>query len=620
MKIELLQFTAPIDLQAAEGQPAKPPRFEMLAYSGGFMSPNGFRNTVIDLAGMVLPASLPILMEHDSSLQTGVVGTGQARVDGGKLLASGTLVADLDGTQHLLKLARGGVALQASIGADPVEVRRLEGGERVRVNGREHVTPANGGLLVVRSTLREISVVAVGADSNSSTTIAAKGSDVMPLETTTQTPAEIITAERARFQRIDEICRGSWGTSADRVDQLRAQALAETITVEKLQGELLGILRAGRPAAPTPGGRVNISSADVIQAALLQRVGRGELAAKLFGGEVAEQGHRLRATSLVDLAAMALTLEGATAPSGRQEMLRAAFSTLSLPTALSNVTGKILLEEYAAAPATWRSFAKVMSAADFKPQVGIRPSFVGNLEPVASKGEIKHGTLGESTYPWSVDTYAKMMTLSRQDVINDDVRFLDELAPMMARMAARSLSDLVWSVILANAGSFFSTGNGNYREGADTALTLASLQALALLIRTQRDAKGYDLDIVPKTLVVPPELETTARTLLNSELIETTAGNPTGNAMKGLAALEVESRLSNSDRFAGASATQFYLFGSPMDAPVIVGYLDGATAPTVEFFGLDHDVNTLAMSWRCFHDFGAALADHRAAAKSKGAA
>jgi hypothetical protein len=52
----------------------------------------------------------------------------------------------------------------------------------------------------------------------------------------------------------------------------------------------------------------------------------------------------------------------------------------------------------------------------------------------------------------------------------------------------------------------------------------------------------------------------------------------------------------------------------------VVAFLHGKQSPTVEFFGFDADPNTLAATWRVFFDFGAALADHRAAYKAKGEA
>ena len=57
-----------------------------------------------------------------------------------------------------------------------------------------------------------------------------------------------------------------------------------------------------------------------------------------------------------------------------------------------------------------------------------------------------------------------------------------------------------------------------------------------------------------------------------------------------------------------------------MAAPIIVGFLDGRQTPVIETFGLDAQVNKLALSFRCYHDFGAALGDHRAALKSTGEA
>ena len=52
--------------------------------------------------------------------------------------------------------------------------------------------------------------------------------------------------------------------------------------------------------------------------------------------------------------------------------------------------------------------------------------------------------------------------------------------------------------------------------------------------------------------------------------------------------------------------------GAAVDLPMIVGFLNGKQTPTVEQFGLGADPNYLAVSFRCFHDFGCALGDYRA--------
>jgi len=55
-------------------------------------------------------------------------------------------------------------------------------------------------------------------------------------------------------------------------------------------------------------------------------------------------------------------------------------------------------------------------------------------------------------------------------------------------------------------------------------------------------------------------------------------------------------------------------------AAVEVAYLNGVQTPTVDYFGLDNDANVLGVIWRCYYDFGAALAEWRAGLKSNGAA
>ena len=141
------------------------------------------------------------------------------------------------------------------------------------------------------------------------------------------------------------------------------------------------------------------------------------------------------------------------------------------------------------------------------------------------------------------------------------------------------------------------------------------------MLRTQKDAEGNLLDLEPAVLLVCPELEQTALGLLNSTEVQRVATGdqqPTGNTHKDIALLSVEPRLSDV-AFAGNSATAWYLFSNPSNAAVVVGFLDGQETPVIESFGLDHDVNKLAYSFRVYHDFGCALADHRAVIKSKGA-
>ena len=185
----------------------------------------------------------------------------------------------------------------------------------------------------------------------------------------------------------------------------------------------------------------------------------------------------------------------------------------------------------------------------------MRPSQIGDLEEVPAGGELKHGSIKEGTYQYSVDTFGKMLSIDRRNIINDDLGLFEDTAASLGRATMRSLSDLVYKVLLANIGGFFGADNGNYDEGVGTALSSASLATGIARMMIQRDDENRDLDIRAPTLLVPPELHPTAKELLQSDFFQHSSNDlPTGNALKDVVALEVQPRRSNSDRFAGTSS------------------------------------------------------------------
>jgi len=605
---ELLLSAAEVEIQAT----GKPPAVTIVAYTGGLMSVPGWGPVAIDLAGIDASAEqVGILADHNSSL-AGIVGHGKAVIANGRLLVQGTITPSTDAARQVVELAKGGFRFQASVGVAPLEYERVRAGELVEVNGRALKAPASGFTLVRAGVLREVSIVAIGADAGTSVSIAANGKEQSMSQTETLTAEQIradALAETTRINAIRKACGGRFGN-------IEATAISEGWDTQRTE---LEVLRARRPIPLSTHQREEPASRLVLEAAILAHMNGEHLAEKHLGADAAQRARDLRATNLVDLCRAALMLDGRDAPHGRDGLIKAALSTYSLPTALGDAANKLLFEAYTESPATWRAFASVKSAVDFKQHTGIRISDTGELTQLPPGGEIKHGSVKEAMYGYSIDTFAKMLSIDRRDIINDDLSLFDDTARSLGRAAMRSLSDLVYKVLLANAGNFFSAGHGNYDAGAGTALASSSLAAGIAKMLAQRDDENRDLDIRARTLLVPPELQQTAKELLLSDFIQRANNDlPTGNALKNSVSLEVEPRLSNDERFDGTSAKAWYLFAGPSDAAIIVAFLQGKQSPTVEFFGFDADPNTLAASWRVYHDFGAALADHRAAYKAKG--
>ena len=620
---EMILSAAEVEIEAA-GKDARP-KISVVAYTGRIMRVPGWGDIAIDLAGLEAGGQVPLLADHNATVGS-VVGHGEPAVANGRLMVAGVVSGAGEPARHVVEMARGGFQFQASVGVAPTEHERVKPNQSVEVNGRSLSSPG-GFTLVRRGRLREVSITPLGADAETSVAIAASRQGRTNMADIAH-ENQIRADERDRLKEIELTCRPmgerDWGPQQKRVDEMRAKAVAGDMTVSELRAGVLEVLRASRPVFSgviTGGGSGHIPRARVIEAAIIKRAGFAALAEKALGPACMEAADDLRVAHTLDLCRAALQHEGIDTPADREGMVRASLTTHTLTEALGSAVNKVLLDGYRDSPSTWRSFAGVRSVPDFKTATAIRPSFTGSLQQIPPGGEFKHGGADEATTQYKVDTYGKMFSIDRRDLINDDLSLFDSVGRVMGQAAMRKLSDLVYDTLLTNAGAFFAAGNGNYITGADTNLSPDSLgRAIAAMI-TQRDPEGNDLDLRPVVLVVPPELQTVGRAVLESEYITTQPGQPTGNSLRKAVGLEIEPRLSNTKKYGNKASTKhWYLFAAPVASPIIVGFLNGQQTPTVEFFGLDQTVNKLAVSWRVYFDFGAALCDPRAAVRAKGEA
>jgi len=595
---EIVLTAAKVEIAAGEAQ--KQPAVSIVAYTGGIMRVGGWGDIAINLAGLDCGGAIPLLVDHDPGLDN-VLGKGEAKVLIGQLHVAGNIVGSTAAAKKVLDLARDGFPLQASVGVAPEETTRIAPGDKVEINGRTVVAPKGGLTVVAKGKLREVSVVTMGCDSRTSVAIAASqgvGDD------------DVLTTERVRVASIMKL--------TVKHPEIAAKAVSEGWDSTKTE---LEVLRASRPKAPTTWVPASfVANSTVIEASLLSRMGYRAMAEKTLGAEAMERAEGLRANSLVDLCRAALLAEHQDIPNNRMELVKAAVSTISLPTALGDTAHKILLNAYNESPATWKAFCAVVNVSDFRTAKAIRPTFVGELEELPPGGEFKHDSITEAVTDIQAKTFGKMLSIDRRDIMNDDLSLFNTTADALGRAAMRALSDLVYSTLLSNTNAFFGAPNGNYISGADSVLSVDSLGRAIALMLAQKDASNRNLDIRPVTLLVPPEQYQTAKMLLESDLIQRAANTPMGNPLKNAVQLGVEPRLSNTARFTGASDKGWYLFATPSDAALIVCFLNGVQSPTVEFFGLNSDVNTLAMSWRVYFDFGCGFGDYRAAVLSTGQA
>lgn len=301
----------------------------------------------------------------------------------------------------------------------------------------------------------------------------------------------------------------------------------------------------------------------------------------------------------------------------------AGFSTLDISGILSSAANKFVRPAFEAVEATWRTISGVRNLRDFKTHTTY--SLTGDMmyEKVGAGGEIKHGTLGDESYTLRADTYGKMLAITRKDLINDDLGALTAVPRRLGRGAALKINDVFWTEFLADVSTFYTSGRGNYFEGAATNLQSSSLKTAVEKFRRQTDPDGKPLGIQPAILVVPPELEITADELMTSTMVNTggaatTEKVPNRNVWTGKFRIAMSTYLSNSS-YTGYSTTAWFLLADPNDLPVIeIGFLNGRDMPVID--SADADFNTLGIQFRGYHDFGVAKQEYRAGVRSKGAA
>ncbi len=302
--------------------------------------------------------------------------------------------------------------------------------------------------------------------------------------------------------------------------------------------------------------------------------------------------------------------------------VQAAFTAISLPGILSNLANKEAVEGYMEEDSVWKDIAQIKRSSDFKTSTTYRLLDNMKYEKLPPGGKIKHGTLGEESFTRSVDTYARMGQITRQDIINDDLQLLDDLRNVIGRGGALALNELFWTVFLANLATIFTATRTNYIEGSTTNLGTdgvgLGLGQKAWRKRTSPTADGAKrLSGRAKFLLVPPELETIADALYvarNDSSVKVSDTNTFAGKYKPI----VANQLSDSS-FSGYSTTAWYLLGDKSaGTPVVVSFLNGQETPTVE--SADADFSTLGIQFRGYHDFGCDLGDgYLNALMSKGA-
>ena len=641
------------------------PKVAGLAYGGGKMNLPGWKfPVVVDLAGMEIPDTVPLLTNHENKTDSRV-GMISASIKNNALEITGEIVSDSKDAHDIVAQSKAGADWQLSIGADVRECELVKGSREV--NGQTIDGPFYH---IQKSVLREVSVVAVGADASTKMRVTAQfnlinnkgevmtdenknlkatGAENAELEkderkaqpeevkakaevdlaaTAKDAAVAAVKAERERVSEIQAICAGEF-------PEIEKQAVSAGWSPEVVTKKVLETLRAERPAASVniaihskpEGGEMR----KTLEAAMSLRVGvSADALEKSYGAQTVEAGMREMDMPLKQLMVECMKLDGIPYSRGfDNETIRAAFSSVSLPGILSNVANKKLLQSYEAQPVIATKLCSTGDLNDFKETERFRLTDVGDLLPVAADGEIKDGGLLEEAATNRLETYGKKFCLTRKMIINDDLNAFMKVPVAMGNRAARLIDQLFFSRLLQNPAqndgkALFHNSHRNILTGASSALSADSLKKAVQLYLDQVDADGQPISVEPRYLLVPTALKhlaielTRGATLVMSGGAENTV-RPAINVLADENLQVVSSPYLGNAAYDGSSQTAWYLFGDPRTVDTFeLGFLKGKRTPTIERG--ETDFNTLGMWFRVYCDIGVREQDFRGMVKANGAA
>ncbi|WP_281674574.1 prohead protease/major capsid protein fusion protein [Veillonella tobetsuensis] len=414
--------------------------------------------------------------------------------------------------------------------------------------------------------------------------------------------AKAMELERKRTSEITALFRDFDVEGAD-------EAIVMGVSVDEARAMVMDQLRArNKGVSVTMGEAESDKFRAAAQDAVLMAVG-------IPVADAAPGANELRGHSLVELARESLQREGLQANFGdNMELARQAInSTSTFPAIMSNLANKSVMTGFNEAETTFQIWAGKGSNRDFKEAARYALSEAGNLELVPEGGQFPQDVFGEASARTKVATYGKIFSLTRQAIINDDLGLFSKIATKYGSAAKRLVNKMVYAQLTGNVKmqdnlALFDTKHGNV-AGTGEAL---SVKAIAKAITAMRRQKGITgdatLNITPKYLVVPPELEMTAYQIVNSTAAVDGVNSGVVNPYKGRFVVVADAELTDPDAW--------YLVADASQHDTIeVTYLNGVETPRLETRqGFDVD----GIEYKVAFDCGVSAIDFRGVFKNAG--
>jgi len=410
------------------------------------------------------------------------------------------------------------------------------------------------------------------------------------------------------------------------IAELQTQALTDpSMTVDQVNAKALAAMaahaspNAGDPGHVAAGADQRDKTRIAAVSYCLVRAGgnatRGMKAEEIAAGR---QGNPFNGMTMLDIARACAEAAGKnTRGMSRTEIVAAAIttSTSDFPNIFENVMHKALINNYNSLEQTWRQFCRIGTLSDFRPHNRYYMGGFSDLADVDETGEYQDGQFSDAEKEIiQATSKGRILNLSREMIINDDMGVFVTVAGKLGQAAARTLEKKPYAVLAANPNMqdgvalFHATHNNLAGTGAVPGTQ--TFDDARVAIGSQLDPSGNDfLGIVPVVGLFPLKYKGDAD-IVNGSRYNVDVENKFEVPNKSYGLLQ---KVVGSPR---ATGNAWYMFADPDVEPVLeVGFLDGIQEPQV---ATEQNFRSNGVAYRATFDFGVAAIGWRGGYKNPG--
>lgn len=601
-------------------------RVERYSWSEGrYMLELSMEPDAVDISRLT-SGTAPLLNAHSDYTLSDVIGVIEnARIENGVGYAT-VRFSQREEVEPIFRDVQDGILRNISMGA--------------RIDALELLEAQSGELKVYRATkwsVEELSIVPVGADSAAHTLAYQKdeGDSLANLINggvkMEEIKKDVQTVEPAAAAQPDaaELARRAAAAERERVTEILAlckrhgmteefanRCVSEENTLEDVRAKILDKLAAQAPSV----SNISVGATDeekqrlALENAILARVAPqkykdGAEGSRFRGRSLVEmarlymEGHGAKLDGYTALEIAQLALTGRTAMGGMM-------TTGDMPLILGNTIARRLRDEYLEMAPTWPQFCRRATAVDFKEMTVVSLAGEVAFRDVPEAGEYEQGGMVEGAEKYKLSKSGRIITLSFEMMVNDDLGAFGRIPQMIASAARAKEAKVIYDILndnpnMGDGKALFSTDHGNL-AGTGGVPSEATLSAACVAMYEQTNLAGDPINVKPTFLIHGPQNMVTVKKMLSTDMLATKSGDI--NVFKGEFVPVLDQHITDK---------RWFLLSDPAMCDTIeYAYLDGMEGVTTETrYGFEVD----GVSVKARMIFGAKAIDYRGMYKNAGA-